>query len=71
MIGKMWYKSKTVWTNVLIIGIAVMTLLAARIAEFEWVDWKTTILCLMTGIIVPLMNLALRAITKEPINFSQ
>lgn len=59
---KPWFKSKTVWFNVLTIVVTVATIFGYQPNEEIQVALQTSLIAL-----APLVNLALRFLTKEPI----
>lgn len=60
MSGKHWYASKTIWFNVLALGVIVAGAFGyTGELPAEWAE--------LVPVIVTIINLVLRAITKEPL----
>ena len=55
---KQWYKSKTVWANII-----------AALALFVSVQFGYTVTAEETALILAAINLVLRTITKEPLEW--
>ena len=60
MIGKPWYTSKTLWVNA--IGLALGIAVAVGLSDTQ--------VAMYTGIVLPILNVILRAVTGEPITIS-
>lgn len=57
--GKAWYKSKTVWVNIIALVAIIASYFGLNITEEEQLAIATAILAIV--------NIALRFITKEPV----
>ena len=57
-VDKPWWTSKTLWTNVLVIVIAILTQVESMISAGQAVT------------LIAVVNIALRVITKNGINFN-
>lgn len=58
---KKWYKSKTIWVNVLAVSIALITYI-------EGVDFLPEhVATALVSIVLPVANIALRFLTDKPI----
>ena len=69
VVKKKWYKSKTVWFNILTIGGAVLGGMLGILPSFSpLVTEQTYALLLVT---VSTLNVVLRAVTNGPIDWGQ
>lgn len=59
---KYWYHSKTVWANLLTLALASFSVAI----ESQLIDRETIVL--LTGCVLPCLNLVLRWLTDEPIS---
>ena len=60
---KPWYKSRTIWANALTLVVAVLGVLVAS----ELVQRNATLVLVLTGVVVPVINVFLRWLTDQPI----
>lgn len=56
---KPFYKSKTLWANLITLAISGLTMAS------ESADPK--VVAYITGLVIPLLNVGLRFVTKEPV----
>ena len=62
VVGKIWWKSKTLWAN----GITMLIAMLGIVIDQPWMPAKVVAVCVSVGL--PLLNIALRLITGEPIS---
>ncbi len=60
--GKPFWKSKTIWVNALTLLLSILTALAGS----DFVDPK--VVAIITGILIPIVNILLRFVTNQPIS---
>ena len=60
-VGKKWWTSKTLWVNAITLAVAVV----AAVVDSEMLPAKYV--ALATSIVLPLLNMALRVVTGQPL----
>lgn len=58
---KSWWKSKTIWLNLITLLVGVAGVLAGE----EWIN--SQVVMAITSLVIPILNLILRYLTEAPI----
>jgi len=61
---KAWYKSKTVWVNVITLALGIIGVFIASGGD---VGIPPQVIAVLVGLVVPILNVVLRFITTEAI----
>ena len=61
---KEWYRSKTFWVNALTLAGSII----AAVTASEFVRDNPQLVLVLTGLVIPIINVILRWLTDEPIN---
>jgi hypothetical protein len=65
MESKKWYQSKTLWVNLLTLTAATIGYIASVAGDL---DLNPQVVILLTGVVLPLVNMILRIMTNNGIS---
>ena len=62
---KKWYESKTIWVNTLTLIISITGVVVSSASD---VGISPHVVLILTGVVIPILNVILRFITNEAIS---
>jgi len=65
---KPWYQSKTIWVNLITLLISIIGIVITSATDL---GISPEVVVVLTGVIVPVLNLFLRTITEQPITLKK
>ena len=64
---KQWYKSKTIWTNAIVLAVGVLGI----VSQSELVKENKDTILFITTLAIPILNLILRTMTSESLSLKK